>query len=188
MVVQSEAICSLPFIPYAVSMSLSVAYRKMRHSKVPMYRIRARTVFKDIVSLLKRLGEVYTTARVNASLGESILKEMEKTANSLTAPVDVVPTRSFSIPGQDGGQVMGEPIRITDGNIAAAGGLFDGSSQGDGSQMPLDPALLDNMDEIDLFGYFDRGFNLGAVDAALEANLDMGFPQNWTSQWYQAGS
>ena len=186
MVVQSEEICSLPFIPYAVSVSLSVAYRKMRHSKVPMYRVRARTVFRDIVSLLKRLGEVYTTARVNAGLGESILREMEKTANSLTTPVDTVSNRTLPLAGQTRAQNVEESDQVANVNLVSGGGIFDGSAPGENGQIPLDPALLGNMDEIDLFGYFDRGFNLGAVDAALEANLDMGFPQNWTSPWYQS--
>ncbi len=44
----------------------------------------------------------------------------------------------------------------------------------------FDAPILDSLDmDVDLFGYFDPDFDLGAIDTALEANLDMGIPQNW---------
>lgn len=42
--------------------------------------------------------------------------------------------------------------------------------------MPL--LSLGDFLDIDLFGYFNPGFDLNAVDAALEADLDIGFPAN----------
>lgn len=38
-----------------------------------------------------------------------------------------------------------------------------------------------SLSDVDLFVHFDPGFDLSAVDAALEANLDMGYPQLWTT-------
>jgi hypothetical protein len=168
-----------------------------------MYRVRARGVFKDIVELLKKVGEVYSSARINAELGESILREMEKTVNSLTAPAEAAP------PGRkDGGGTAqdqessqaGESITVSvahRGEQTAATPASSGADTGaindfeginpieGGGPAPLDPVILGNPEDIDLFGYFDPGFNLGAVDAALEANLDMSYPQNWTAPWYQ---
>lgn len=45
------------------------------------------------------------------------------------------------------------------------------------------PPSWGNLSDIDLFVHFDPGFDLSAVDTALEANLDMGYPQTWTMQW-----
>ncbi|ROV88861.1 hypothetical protein VMCG_10194 [Cytospora schulzeri] len=232
-----DSVGILPFVPYAVSLSLSVAYRKMRYSKVPMYRMRGKARFKEVVALLKTLGEVYTCARVNAGLGEAILREMEKTAKELAsssgasaAANGVLPTPHEARPvtrkrvsaGLATERRMNASVRRVEKQQQENIGISSSISPSRPGDTPLQmhpvsttqqvdtqqafhtPPIPDeltpgqqqvdeldvlsstsfgDMLDIDLFGHFDPGFDLNAVDAALEANLDMGFPQMWTTQW-----
>lgn len=231
-----DSVSILPFVPYAVALSLSVSYRKMRYSKIPMYRMRGKTRFREIVALLKTWGEVYTCARVNAGLGEAILREMDKTAKELAGlsaagttmggaapnPREVRPVgcdkasaevflesrKNLLVRREDeqrqgaasiipipGSLRPGEASSLPITPISAAqhtgtpvlsplvsAGITAGEQQVYGLAALPSESLGDILD-IDLFGHFDPGFDLNAVDAALEANLDMGFPQMWTTQW-----
>lgn len=234
-----DSVSILPFVPYAVSLSLSVSYRKMRYSKVPMYRMRGKLRFKEVVALLKTLGEVYTCARVNAGLGEAILREMDKTAKELanssgaaaaasgtalnpheatrpairkrvSAGMAVERRANASVGVGRGGKQQQDNASVTpsprlshpdethlhmppastaqQANTQHAfpppisGEAITGQQQIDGLGALPSPSFGDIL-SIDLFGHFDPGFDLNAVDAALEANLDMGFPQMWTAQW-----
>lgn len=228
----------MPFVPYSVALSLSVVYLKMRHSKIPMYRLRARHRFQEIVALLQSLGELYTSARVNAALGTSILREMDKAAKELAtisstsgntggsgkaASAGSVPSPhsarresshtaepspaqpSRMLPGRDmngpreqkSSPAMYQPHGGHGSNASPATAPSfttprdDTSSALTGSSPATQPqqdmsAFSTNWGEIsdiDLFVHFDPGFDLSAVDAALEANLDMGYPQLWAAPW-----
>lgn len=224
-----DSISNLPFVPYAVSLSLSVFYRKMRYSKIPMYRMRGKARFKEVVALLKALGEVYTCARVNAGMGEAILREMDKTARELAGSSAV-----GAVPGGGGGAPSTLKVRPGSFRKTATTRKRDKQRQGTTGVTPrpipsqpdettplhippvstsqhtrtpefvlppsapdevatgrqqvdeldfLQPSSLGDILDIDLFGHFDPGFDLNAVNAALEANLDMSFPQTWTAQW-----
>lgn len=272
----SSSLCTLPFVPYAVALALSVAYRKMRYSKIPMYRLRGKNRFKDVVALLQRLGEVYTSARVNASLGISILRELDKTVKEFASsggggsvsvggsmltpgetthsvPVGSMARTAASVDGDvmmttsprrqqqqqqqqlmrqsegEFGVVVGDARQESRPTTAVGtlgvtqGGGVAGYLAGQGShaeahlqqpnsssgqtmvddaytsQQPnrlgpvFHPAAVEpattaspswaQMEDIDLFGHFDPAYDLNAVEAALEANLDMGCPQNWTIPW-----
>lgn len=245
----SDSIFIMPFVPYAVALSLSVVYLKMRHSKIPMYRFRAKQRFREIVGLLQNMGELYTSARVNAGLGLAILREMEKTAKELatgggggnggggggaSAPGSSsktssgstsTPTRpdseSASSSAQHPSNVSAGDSHLREEQHPPASRPSHGSSQapsimtpaftprevatpasmGSSSTMqqqaaanhpqpavnsiPAFTASWGDVSDIDLFVHFDPGFDLGAVDAALEANLDMGYPQLWTTPWPQ---
>ncbi|ROW03874.1 hypothetical protein VPNG_07301 [Cytospora leucostoma] len=232
----TDSVSMLPFTPYAVALSLSVAYRKMRYSKVPMYRMRGKTRFKEIVAMLKTLGEVYTCARVNAGLGEAILREMDKIAKELASSSGVGAAAAGALPSprearpdsrrrapvgpssgsrknvfrsrqyQDATDTTpipspantGEsPLSVRPGSTTqqAATYVFPPPPVPDelaaGQQMVDGPHAMPSSSfgdllDVDIFGHFDPGFDLSAVDAALEANLDMGFPQMWTAQWPDA--
>jgi len=182
--------CPFPFVPYAVSLALTVEYRKMRYSRTAMFRNRARVIFKNIVDLLHGLGRTYVSARVNAGLGESILREMEKTASCL-AREETDNTVPSKLPepgptGKRGNEAEDTSSPGTSNGPAAASEMtipFIPPAL-DEANVQFDPTILDNLDvDVDLFGYFDPSFNLGAIDTALEANLDMGIPQNWTVPW-----
>ena len=153
-----------------------------------MFRSRARSIFKNIVSLLHQLGKTFASARVNAGLGESILREMEKTASCL-ARDDTENAASRRVDGtvtaKDGDQVLKDVTPATGiGSGVASEAMTPVQPIFEGTNVSSDPAILDNFDvDVDLFGFFDPSFDLGAIDTALEANLDMGIPQNWTLSW-----
>ena len=67
-----------PFVPYAVSLSLSVAYSEMRHTKVPMLRARARDKLQINCDLLERLGEIFYLAGLMSDMGKSTLDEYDR--------------------------------------------------------------------------------------------------------------
>lgn len=224
-----DGICVMPFVAYAVALSLSVAYQKMRYSRISMYRLRARNRFEEIVALLQRVGSIYTSARVNAALGVAILREMDKTAKQLVTsnnagtpgskevsaarplptPQEETPERQVVMrdrssevglkmplqqPARGGQQPLVSPVATEGGSLTpfTAQGNNTPSS---GAAMEMDrmaqhPTAIENvppawgdLSDIDLFVHFDPGFDLSAVDTALEANLDMGYPQTWTMQW-----
>lgn len=222
----TEGLCTLPFVPYAVALALSVAYRKMRYSKIPMYRLRGKNRFKDVVELLQKLGEIYTSARVNASLGISILRELDKTvkefaSSSMPTPGDTTQsaqastTKTKTSTDKDRrASQLGRPEAVGNTRESAAAArdaieqpAYAGHPSFSNLQLnasevanaPSQPRLMAlnpaeplssssssswaQVEDIDLFGHFDPAFDLNAVEAALEANLDMGFPQTWTMPW-----
>ena len=298
-VTQTQPICLLPFVPYAVSIALSVQYKKMRYSRTPLFRTRARVGFKDIVALLKSMGDVFINARVNAALGECIWKQMEKTASTLAreelegaqngsaaatdeaasskktsmapppsrradattngthtnesvcaAPANKAadanacsaqaPGTIMLVPGPVPGTAMmpqaqaqaqapliptgpSQQPSTLNGTMSFLTGDFSNThtnSNINATMLPMSPtaavttalsnasavttsavspstvsnvmgmqtttaplldlSVLDSLDtDIDLFNNFDPSFDLGAIDTALEANLDMAIPQNW---------
>lgn len=259
-VTHTQPIVLFPFVPYAVSIALSVQYKKMRYSRTSLFRTRARAVFKDIVALLKSMGDVFVNARVSAALGESIWKQMEKTATTLareelesggaqqngingsggssvhrtsayiaaSSSAASASATNISANNQSFGAGASQEVSVSDTGLACgirrpasqvngtksavvgasllaanevaavvAPSLPPASSQVDvdatttSFQQPqhqqqqgsalLDLSVLDTLDmDIDLFGNFDPSFDLGAIDTALEANLDMAIPQTWT--------
>lgn len=217
----NEGFCTLPFVPYAVALSLSVAYRKMRYSKIPMYRLRGKNRFNDVVGLLQKLGEVYTSARVNASLGVSILRELDKTvkefaSSSMPTPGDTSYMAGASTPAWHAGIAKaamdkqttptrtGRSEAIVNTRESAMSNITQQAYAGHTLSLPLDVSEVTNdtsqqrslvphpagsslswaqLEDVDLFGHFDPAYDLNAVEVALEANLDMGFPQTWTMPW-----
>lgn len=231
-----DRITIVPFVPYALALSLSVSYRKMRYSKIPLYRLRGRIRFKEIVAILKKLGEIFTCARINAGLGEAILQEMDKTAKELVSsgaamaangatasPTEPRPASRRALPAEVTlGSKRNVYVRETDrqqpGSMAATPRSTQtgdsplqqlptptlqhargrpspaplntplnegvvGTPQQQGASQALPATAVGDMLDVDLFGHFDPGFDLNSVDAALSANLDMGFPQMWTTPW-----
>ncbi|CAK7273776.1 hypothetical protein SEPCBS119000_005831 [Sporothrix epigloea] len=305
-VTRTQPICLFPHVPYAVSIALSVQYKKMRYSRTPLFRTRARVGFKDILALLRGMGDVFINARVNAALGESIWRQMEKTAETLcreeaeggaTAAAGSAATTTSSGASSSKPGIMRPPSALaTNGTVknkatlstikgknantaarshtinitslsspntaaaqtnvgmatnangstgatksadhpptsvrltghsefvyprvtfadttatpstttsAAPSAIIQTHSQtatyapttavmvgegdtkqatpppslGSGIQNQIDLSVLDTMDtNFDLFDNFDPSFDLGAIDTALEANLDMAMPQHW---------
>lgn len=56
------------------------------------------------------------------------------------------------------------------------------NSQAQNTQIPMlgyDLSLFDPTLELDLFGMFDPSFDLEGIDARLEGNLDLSFPNHF---------
>ncbi|KAI1499087.1 hypothetical protein F5X99DRAFT_420135 [Biscogniauxia marginata] len=161
----------MPIIPYGVSLSLSVSYRKMRYSKVPMFRNRGKQAFRENTLLLKSLGDTFWTAKIMVAMAEQVIQEMDKAVASLAQETGLADSSKKVDSTSQGDNLATEP--------AASDILLDNTIQGDNNW-----ALLEAVPDLDVFGYFDPTFDLGAVDAALEGNLDFGASSNWYD-WQQ---
>ncbi|KAI1437364.1 hypothetical protein GGR50DRAFT_98398 [Xylaria sp. CBS 124048] len=166
-------LCYMPFIPYGLSLSLSVSYRKMRHSKVPMFRNRGKRAFRKSTLLLKSMDDMFWKSKTMVAMAEQVLNEMDKTVASLAQEngltmSDVANKRAVVEP--ESPQVQPEEIRLPD---------FTAAAQNSTERDTTEYALLDTIPDLDVFGHFDPGFDLDAVDAALEGNLEFGNSTNW---------
>lgn len=172
--VPRDNLSPVPFVPYAVSLALSVEYRKMRHSRLPMFRARAMHAFNRNCEMLRKFGEYYWSASVVAGLGERVLKEMERAANTLTKDITPPPpeTPGSGPSSQATPRPAGPPVTETP---------VLGSTIGVDN---VDFSLVDAISGRDVFGHIDPNFDLNAVEDALEANLDIGLPFNW-GDWGQ---
>ncbi|KAI0205906.1 hypothetical protein F4808DRAFT_455409 [Astrocystis sublimbata] len=167
----------MPFIPYAVSLSLSVSYRKMRHSKIPMFRSRGKQAFRKNIALLKSMDDMFWKSKTMVAMAEQVLNEMDKAVASLAHENGLtdLSRRADTIPEGETSQTPAEEFRAQD---------FAHSMVDLGNEW----TLFDTVPDLDLFGHFDPTFDLGAVDAALEGNFDFGTSANWIDwqqQWGQ---
>lgn len=151
-----------------MSLSLSVAYQKMRYSNVPMYRTRGKQAFQKNTQLLGSLGDTFWTAKVMAAMAEQVLQEMNKAVASLAGGHE---------PHQPADASTRRMVDLPPGGHDASGALV---SHIPTAQPRADPLFSDmDVPDLDVFGHFDPTFDLGAVDAALEGNLDFGASSNW---------
>ncbi|KAI0142648.1 hypothetical protein GGR57DRAFT_519754 [Xylariaceae sp. FL1272] len=159
----------MPLIPYGVSLSLNVSYRKMRHSKVPMFRSRGKQAFQTNMLLLKSMDDTFWSARTTVAMAEQVLQEIDKTVASLAQENGLV----------DHSKKL-ESTSTTPG--AQIDTSLDANTALNAANGNPDWMLFNNMPDLDVFGHFDPTFDLGAFDAALEGNLDFGHLQS--SNWY----
>ncbi|KAL2753245.1 hypothetical protein ACRALDRAFT_2139521 [Sodiomyces alcalophilus JCM 7366] len=181
--VKREKLSPVPFVPYAVSLSLSVEYRKMRHSALPMFRSRAVEAFKANCELLKRYKDVFRNARVTYGLGERLLKEMERAATSLAqeAPTAQTPAQGSV------SDLSSQPTPEIHHRHHPVQAPQDAQQQGYDASVNGLPNLDAMNFHLDVFGHFDPSFDLTMADNALEGNLDIGLPLNW-GDWEQTGA
>ncbi|KAF7554180.1 hypothetical protein G7046_g6891 [Stylonectria norvegica] len=176
--VPRDHLSPVPFVPYAVCLALSVEYRKMRHSRLPMFRARAMHAFRRNCEMLREFGDYSWSANVVAGLGERVLKEMERAATTLTKEVTPPPPDGTpsSVPSslQNSSMHPPEPSMTDPALLNSVPGV----------DAAIDFSLIDAISGQDVFGHIDPSFNLNAVEDALEANLDIGLPFNW-SDWGQ---
>ncbi|GAB1317780.1 Transcription factor domain-containing protein [Madurella fahalii] len=77
-VVKDYKLSPMPFVPYALTLSLSVAYRKWRFSRLPMFRTRGGADFKKVLPVLQEMGRVWNSARLNAQLGQAVMLKLDR--------------------------------------------------------------------------------------------------------------
>lgn len=135
-----------------------------------MYRNRGKRAFQKNTQLLKSLGDTFWTAKVMAAMAEQVLQEMNKAVASLasqepqlgdTSKRTEAPTGDVNATMMVGSEELTvQPREEENGSIT--------------------PSFLGtNIPDLDVFGHLDPTFDLGAVDAALEGNLDFGASSNW---------
>ncbi|CRG86726.1 hypothetical protein PISL3812_03737 [Talaromyces islandicus] len=69
---------NLPFIPYAISLSLRVAYRDLRTSRSPMLRERAKAQLLANSRILHRLGGKFGSVTALANMAEQSIHKMDR--------------------------------------------------------------------------------------------------------------
>jgi len=165
-----EQLVLFPFVPYAMSLSMSISYREMRYGKLPVHRARSRGQFQTLCDALSGLEGVFWSASTTAEMGKKLHKEMDRVfstvSSSETMRLHQPSTGSNSntrASNQHPGPVNASQIVVTNPDI----------NQPDISMQDFDPAIFDS---IDLFGMFDPAFDLEGFDACLEGNLNPGFP------------
>ncbi|KAG6247272.1 hypothetical protein E4U24_003243 [Claviceps purpurea] len=170
--VPRDHLSPMPFVPYAISLALSVEYRKMRHSRLPMFRARAVSSFKRNCEMLRNYADHFWSANVVANLGERVLKEMERAATALTtrdgSPLGVSLNAGSQIPA------------LWHSNDMLAG-QTTGVTCATGVDNIVDFSLVDAVAGQDVFEHIDANFNMN-VENVLEGNLDISLPLNW-DEW-----
>ncbi|GAW22604.1 hypothetical protein ANO14919_121460 [Xylariales sp. No.14919] len=163
----------MPLIPYGVSLSLSVSYRKMRHSKVPMFRNRGKQAFRKNTQLLKSMDDMFWKSKTMVAMAEQVLNEMDKAVASLAQENGLpdLSKKAEAVPQGERPEVQPEETRALE---------FAQSATEAGNEW----MLFDAVPDLDVFGHFDPTFDLGAVDAALVGNFDFGTSTNWFD-WHQ---
>lgn len=168
----------LPWIPYAVSLTLSIAYLEMRHSKVAMYQVRARRDLHSACCILKGLGETFWSAAVMSEMGNSLMQEMERVVATASLP------RQFR--EADGGSTEEILRPDTAGRQEAeasqneASGLSNGAFHDQGSQnQDLGALDFNSAQDFDVFGMFDPEFDLEGIDSFFGNNLDLSIPTSF---------
>ncbi|KAM5357834.1 hypothetical protein ACJZ2D_015863 [Fusarium nematophilum] len=172
----------VPFVPYAVCLALSVEYRKMRHSRLPMFRARAMHAFRRNCEMLRKFGDYFWSANVVASLSERVLKEMERAATTLTKDATPPPPEGTPSSAPSSHSQQNSVPRPPEFSVSVANPTMVNSVPS--VEQPVDFSLIDAISGQDVFGHIDPSFNLNAVEDALEANLDIALPFNW-GDWGQ---
>jgi hypothetical protein len=74
-----------PFVPYAISLSMSIVYREMRHSKLPLHRARSRAQFQILCDALSELSGIFWSASTTSDMGKKLLREMDRVVSAVSA-------------------------------------------------------------------------------------------------------
>lgn len=74
-----------PFVPYAISLSMSIVYREMRHSKIHLHRTRSRAQFQTLCNGLSELGDIFWSASTMSEMGKKLLKEMDRVSTAVSS-------------------------------------------------------------------------------------------------------
>lgn len=68
----------LPFVPYAVSLALSVSYSHLRQSQLQHQQDDARRDFRSCTEILQQLRMIWSSADVMATLAQKVLEELDR--------------------------------------------------------------------------------------------------------------
>ncbi|KAL7916920.1 hypothetical protein GGI35DRAFT_474172 [Trichoderma velutinum] len=168
-----------PFVPYAVSLSLSMACAEMRHAKVPMFRLRACEKVRINCDILGRLGEIFYFAGLISDMGKSALDQNERFYRNTVEPgqQNYVASNNRSVALMERTDTSDYPKSMSS-TVRQFGGdnYVNGSSS---SQLEFGSFDFIDIPNLDAFGLFDPSFSLEEVDTCLEDSLDSSSPTNF---------
>lgn len=113
------------------------------------------------------------------TLGDSVLKEMERAATTFTKELTPLPSAGEADHAPPNGRESPAP-RQSEG---PTGDMMTADAAA-AMENIADFSLFDNITGDDIFGHIDPDFDLNTVEDVLEGNLDIGLPPNW-SDWSQ---
>ncbi|KKP03061.1 hypothetical protein THAR02_04830 [Trichoderma harzianum] len=156
-----------PFVPYAVSLSLSMACAEMRHAKVPIFRLRAYEKVRINCNILERLGEIFYFAGLMSDMGKSALDQNERLYQNTVEDGQQTYTAS-----NNRSTALMERTDTSDHpkSMSSIARHFGGDNHVNGSlPSPLQFGSIDFMDipYLDAFGLFDPSFGLEGIDTYL---------------------
>lgn len=157
----------LPYVPYAVSLSVSTCYRQIRHTRVLSFKIRSRKLVLQNLRHLKNMSEYYWSAAVMAELARKSLVE----------------TRSLG---------WGESREgVTDGTVSLSAARQDllgrdqsrrqsysgpGYANGDDQQLDNNWHSTSMLDIDSMLASQDFASQFEDLDGLLDANLELNMP------------
>lgn len=137
------------------------------------------TAFRRNCEMLRNFGDYFWSANVVANLGERVMKEMERAATTLTKET-TPPTEGIN---KTNNATTNASLSMQNHELLPLGDLTTIDTAA-GLDNMVDFSMIDAVSGQDVFGHIDPNFDLNAVEQALEANLDIGFPLNW-GDWGQ---
>jgi hypothetical protein len=173
---QEHQLTLFPFIPYAMSLAMSIAYREMRHSKLTIQRTRSRIQFQTLCDALTRLEGIFWSASATAEMGKKLLKEMDRVVSTVSNTYERREHHSTPLVLEEKSAAMMEHDSVIAGEQ-----MTTSESKSKPAQMmqEVDSSMFGFTPDIDLFGMFDPAFDLDGFDACLEGNLNPAFPTNF---------
>ncbi|PCH07219.1 Transcription factor [Penicillium occitanis (nom. inval.)] len=162
---QNHLLIFLPFIPYAVSLSLSISYNQMRYTKVGIYRSRAREELQSTCSLLERLGTHFYVASAMASMGKATVAELDRVSENVLREKNA-DTRSHDT-----------QLRTESNDRPIPSNVFENATNIGTTNSGLSSTVNEfSVSDIDVFDMFDPNFGLENIDAVFQSNLDLSMP------------
>ncbi|KZL65581.1 fungal specific transcription factor domain-containing protein [Colletotrichum incanum] len=162
-----NSLSHMTFVPYAVSLSLRVAYRELRSSKVPMLTARSRHQLQSTCKILRELGGMFRSALVMVDLAEQVIQEIDQVCSNALSEQNVngstgAPTTPRQEDATNVGSDMGNSLEIE--NLPPHSEAMAG----------FDASIFEGPAGFDVFEFFDPG-DLNAIDAILGGDAPPGF-------------
>ncbi|OLN97071.1 hypothetical protein CCHL11_02126 [Colletotrichum chlorophyti] len=156
----------MTFVPYAVSLSLRVAYRELRSSKVPMLTARYRNQLQATCQILRDMGGMFRSALVMADMAVQVIQEIDQVCSGAANKSDEQTAANGSA------DAANTPSNNQDGapppTWADAGSTWDaGNIPQHYDSLAADPGLYEGPAGLDVFEFFDPSLDLNAIDAIL---------------------
>ncbi|KAK1517785.1 fungal specific transcription factor domain-containing protein [Colletotrichum costaricense] len=163
-----NTVSHMTFVPYAVSLSLRVAYRELRSSKVPMLTARSRRQLQSTCKTLRGMGSMFRSAQVMVDLAEQVIQEIDQVCtNAMNEQNGSGSTNAPNTPRQD--QTVSH-----DAPVVGISNVDDGNCPPNSDTMPVfHPSLFEGPAGFDVFEFFDPG-DLNAIDAILGGDAPPG--------------
>ncbi|OHE90365.1 fungal specific transcription factor domain-containing protein [Colletotrichum orchidophilum] len=163
-----NSLSHMTFVPYAVSLSLRVAYRELRSHKVPMLTARSRRQLQSTCKILRGMSSMFRSAQVMVDLAEQVIQEIDQVCTN--ALNEQNGTGSGNAPNSPRQNEAAPHVAPDVGSST----IEDGTNPPNGEPMPVfDPSLLEGPAGFDVFEFFDPG-DLNAIDAILGGDAPPG--------------